>query len=514
MAGSNIMANIVKIGALSLINKGGSDSSNGSTSGTQSINIPGTIMGNLKDASKTSEFKQSVARYNNYLTDIFGAAQMASDRYMSLKERIPMIIEWQKTHNKKSSITMYINPEKLSVSTKKIEHKQVTRGGIYYHIYGDDIWDLTLNGTCGYAQMRGIEALEEAYHYSGTLLKYQNVKQSTVHTNEMYLGASVDSSNNPLADNLLAMLNGDDENAKGIARTIGGLTDTIGLTNISFDKENGKYTNSNKAKTNLFTSILNSANSSGGCFGKLGEFAKKSGIQDIFNMAQATTGNCNNISGMVGALTNLNQIKSTSSLLTGALAADIIGAVTGKNGGNLSSVCGTLTGNIGDSLTNITALLLGGTGALTDTTYSSPDVASYGTYYDLKSLSTNDLNNVVSTVQKKNSAWKNLYESAQQLLDTDISSQIYDEYRPRLTTIYFDDRVYIGHFSSFNYDREAATLLIKYNLKFTVVRQIVLSRNNLDTSGASSGWGGVKNALLSTAVGYGVNQIFGLNGKG
>jgi hypothetical protein len=41
--------------------------------------------------------------------------------------------------------------------------------------------------------------------------------------------------------------------------------------------------------------------------------------------------------------------------------------------------------------------------------------------------------------------------------------------------IYFEDRVYIGHFNSFSYQRVAETMNINYEMKFTVIRMIIVT---------------------------------------
>lgn len=129
------------------------------------IDIPGTLMGNLKNVQGTKQYLDNFARYNNYLTCNLGMAQMASDRYMSIKERIPMSFEYYENPKTKKEVVMYINPENMTISTSKVKQKVYTRGGIYFHHYGDDVWSMKISGTVGYAQMRGIEALEEIYFH-------------------------------------------------------------------------------------------------------------------------------------------------------------------------------------------------------------------------------------------------------------------------------------------------------------------------------------------------------------
>jgi hypothetical protein len=55
----------------------------------------------------------------------------------------------------------------------------------------------------------------------------------------------------------------------------------------------------------------------------------------------------------------------------------------------------------------------------------------------------------------------------------DLMDELEDEWRPRQIFIYFEDRVYIGHFDSFTYSRQAETPVIQYEMKFTIIRQII-----------------------------------------
>lgn len=100
-------------------------------------------------------------------------AQKIADTLMSTKQRKTMVFEFLASKNNWVITTMYINPQRLQIQTQKIKSKQITRGGVYYHHHGDDHWTISLSGTTGFAQMKGIESLEKAYHASGTLLKYK-----------------------------------------------------------------------------------------------------------------------------------------------------------------------------------------------------------------------------------------------------------------------------------------------------------------------------------------------------
>lgn len=110
---------------------------------------------------------------NNDSANRYYEAQKRADMYSKLKERRPMVFEYMQTPGKWTSIQMYINPDRLAITNQKVKGKAYTRGGIFYHHWGDDNPIMTLSGTTGMSGMKGIEVLEEIYYASGTLLKYQ-----------------------------------------------------------------------------------------------------------------------------------------------------------------------------------------------------------------------------------------------------------------------------------------------------------------------------------------------------
>lgn len=138
-----------------------------------------TILANINDATTTSTFlksqrdlvEEAYRNDNSYLS----AAQQASNSYMELKQRIPMVIEYYVSPEEIYTVEMYINPEKLSFKYQKVIGKQYTRAGIFFHHYGEECPVMTLTGNTGLAGMRGIEQLEKIFNYSGTLLRYQDV---------------------------------------------------------------------------------------------------------------------------------------------------------------------------------------------------------------------------------------------------------------------------------------------------------------------------------------------------
>lgn len=464
------------------------------------INLKGTIVGTLGSVNSTKTYMQNFARYNNYLTSNYGAAQMAADRYMSLKERVPMSFEYYKTPEKKAEVVLYINPEKLSISTQKVIGKAFARGGIYYNHYGDDHWTMTLHGTCGWSQMRGIEALEEVYHNSGTLLKWQNVNADTVHTNNIGVYKTVQ-------DKLNDLKNSTSPISQYFGRVMGTVTDALGMTG---DGKNSLTTKlfgqkaSDKANGNLFQALTNSIGSAEDGLLK-GLNAKN--LTGVGKLAQTAITNPEafaqvgaNINGIFGAQT-ADDVKDA---IKGDLITSLIDGTASTS--SLSDVMGNLSGNVTSGVSSILSLLNGDIEGATTTTL--PTTATAGNYYTLSRICTGELNNIVKSVQNVTKA--NTINKAEAAKNwADIKDVLTDLYRPRQVFVYYDDRVYIGHFASFNWNRDAKThLLIYYDLKFTVTRQVILTKEKKKKTPS------LGQALLGAAVGGLVSSIESRMAKG
>ena len=489
---------------------------------SEAINIPGTIMGNLAGVSATHSFMQEKARYNNYLTDNYGAAQMASDRYMSLKERIPMSIEYYLTPVEKKEVVLYINPNKINISTQKVKAKVFTRGGIYFHHYGDDVWTLDITGETGMSQMRGIEALEEVYHYSGTLLKYTNVDVTTVHTNN--IKAAGNSGSGGANDSILGGILGAC-GLESIANTakeyinnkaIGTLGDALGINNTGSIQD-------------TLTMGGGFAGTGTGCFG--GVKAQQVGNVLTNKISGAAVGQASNslsIASMISGIGNavINPVKSskenlndlTSTLgnifsgydknIIGNIAADAFlgasGYGTTSSNANIGSFLDQLSYSAGAAVDGIATFLSGG-----NSPYAMPNQATQGNYYTLGSMTTLDLQRVVNSVQTLNKQRlinKDVVENAV----SDINDNLTDMYRPRQVFIYFDDRVFLGHFDQFTWTKVATTMSISYSMKFTITRQIKVSRQNVRVAGTTGG--GSTSNLKNVLTGTGLNILGGALG--
>ena len=515
----NILANVGTILLSNALRKDDSSTSSGTNNISSAINIPGTIVGNLSTVVNTKTYMEHFSRYNNYVTSNLGAAQMAADRYMSLKERVPMSLEYYQTPTEKKEIVMYINPSKLSITTAKVKQKVYTRGGIYFHHYGDDVWTLKLSGTVGYASMKGIEALEEVYHNSGALLKYQNISVSTVHTNQITsLSGSSSAKSASISDSLTGMLNSlkgsKSPISKYLGKVMGATSEWLGYTgdpNRSLGaKIFGTKTANAKSNANLFNAVANAGLNLSGLYNQTAQTASTStNLTNLMKAAADTTGDATNFKGMFNVVFKELQtgMGTTSSAITSSIAADLVLGLFGGSArnDNLKSIMTQMNGGTGNLLTGVLQMLTGNFTGAKDTAF--PMKATSGNYYTLGNMTATELNNVVSTVQAYN---------AQHTIDhnraatnwSDIEDQLTDAYRPRQVIIYFDDRIYIGHFDSFSYNKSAETPLIYYEMQFTVTRQVKVDKPDLTSTTATGGGASLRNLFTTVLAGTVMNNLF------
>ena len=495
---------------------GGSDVSQVAGNNAQ-IDLPGTLMGSLANVVNTRSYMQNFARYNNYLTSNYGLAQMASDRYMSIKERIPMSVEYYQTPTQKKEIQFYINPENMSINTAKVKQKVYTRGGIYFHHYGDDVWTMKINGTCGYAAMRGIEAFEQFYFNSGALLKYQNISAATVHTNQItslknqnYNGESMQS--------MLDSLRGSGKIGNYLGKVIGTATDALGYTgngtNTLGQRIFGNKTSSGRSNANLFDAVSNSVLDMSNNYNKLFDDPNQSKesrqamntVKNLMQASQMTTGSPTAFkqyfSTVMGNL--VSGIGSTSSKeLMSSMAADLTLGLFGGSprNDNTNAVMNQLNYGTKNFFGGLLGMLTGNPPTNTSSMekYDMPLTGTSGNFYTIGKMQATELNRLVSTVQSFNQRHTIDKQLASQNW-SDIEDQLTDLYRPRQIIIYFDDRVYIGHCDSFNYSRKASTLLINYDMSFTITRQIKVDPQLKSNETGMGGSGSSLGELLGTAL--------------
>lgn len=381
-------------------------------------------------------------------------AQQMSDSLMMSKQRKPMVIEYYKEKGKIESVEMYINPQRLNVSTQKVKSKAYTRGGIFYHHWGDDHWNMQLSGTVGLAGMKGIEQLEKIYHYSGTLLRYKDAGPTIV--SGVQQEYEVINYEDPFAafDYILAN-NVDEDIVEKIRQSV---ADTINNKANSGDRQLLSKAKSAQLALQLMQNYAN-----------LIKLAKNTSKYSNLYIDLNAYINKNNLKNQYTSFEKVYQeaqkrVKQTFSnyhpQLKVLIAFDLAKSLYGMDNSDISF---NILSELGDTLDNYSY----SNGSLYISNISNSQ-------HDIAQARTNALKQYIKEVQEFNQqsilSQNDIYNGY-----SDIADEIEDEWRPRQVFIYFEDRVYIGHFDSFNWARVAENPLIQYDLKFTITRQIIVT---------------------------------------
>jgi hypothetical protein len=323
--------------------------------------------------------------YNEYTNEDshLNSAQREANRRMNNKKREPMVIEYYKgleygANGNAEPITdtveMYINPQRMHIQKQKIKGKKVTRGGIFYHHYGDDHPTLQIEGNVGLSGMKGIEQLDKIYKNSGTLLKYGDVSDNNTVTR----------------------------------------TNTI---NLEWDWGNLK----NPA------TLMKIAQ-------KYPDLSPEQISNGLLSMGKSLASSSQEIL-LAQAAEKSHDTKQQ------VLESRISEQETIIKDAKLSTLRNTSM-ELGDKVDQLCKL--GKTFSL-DLLQEFVDV----------DVTVGEMHDSIS-----GGGWD------------DMQDELEDPWRPRQIFLYFEDKVYIGHFDNFNYTRLAETPLIKYNMSFTVIREL------------------------------------------
>lgn len=365
-------------------------------------NLGGGLIGGIVDEFKKEQAEQDWLNEHGWFGSLLDG-QKKENEYMALnKERIPMILEYltgplaadkndkysmqqyQNDTSNRCAITMYINPSRLQFNNQKLTQKSVTRGGIFYHHWGDDHTIMSLSGDLGLSSMSGVKKLDEVYRMSGNLLQYSENTAAPVYWD--------------------------------------GDTD---LMNAIYEGDYGKA---------------------------LGQvISGKKSLTDLMQAAKRHT---------VGAA---------------------IDAVTGRKNNGLqgSKVAGACAGAAGGAMQKINGTLEGRTTIFQDSG-KYQDLANNVVGGAVESLGKSLGGKLGKTITNRSGCLDYLDENVVKYADvfggfSDIIDELEDPWRPRLIWIYFEDHVYIGHFQSFNYTRDAASVNIHYEMQFVIQREIILT---------------------------------------
>lgn len=361
------------------------------------------------------------------------SAQDISHYYMKQKQRRPFVIEYYKDSkdNNPTSITMYINPERLTIANSKIIGRQVTKGGIFYHHYGAGHSTMSLSGTTGLSGMAGIKQLEEIYYASGTLLRYKNYAPVQIY-------GSVESFNTIDYNDPL------------------GAIDTIMTSNFS---------------TDMITNVQNSLYKNN--YGRTTE-----GLADDCISAL----NIYKTNQSLNRFSNIDLPNIYSEMVEWELTNNNIDYRSYYQK-ILSSVKNAIPTYSDQIITSI-AYELSLDKLYKELPNEEKSVAISNTKKDTI-VSAIDFQKRKDTALKNHiSALKDFYYREKKIRDQlrsgliNIKDDMTDPWLPRQMIIYFENRAYVGHFESFQYSRDAKLNLINYEMKYTITKQYEFNNAN------------------------------------
>ena len=352
-----------------------------------------------------------------------------ANSYMSLKQRSPMTIEYynidSSTNKAKSkTVTLYINPERLSISNQKIIAKATTREGIFYHHWGDGDAVMSLSGTTGLSGMAGIKQLEEIYFASGTLLRYNNFLPTTVYGDVSEF--NVLDYSDPIS--VISKVSNSNYNSSTI-------TD---IQNKLLDSRKEDIIDSNRLYDSVSYLETYKSNS------ELRNFLKYD-LKNVYNDVENT---------------NKKSYKHYREYYN--LLLDELDSV-------MTDVDNDVKVNIAYEL-SLQKLYSNLENKDFNNAISNTETNMLASMTDFEKARNNALKEYLNKIQEFNRRDKEI----RNLLKggfINLTDELTDEWLPRKITIYFQSRAYIGHFESFNYNRDAKTNLITYDMKFVITKQ-------------------------------------------
>jgi len=124
--------------------------------------------GNLTQGTDPQTYAQSIQAL------VFESRDQVKD--VTLTKR--SLIQWEVPHvNGGQTIEMYINPQNVTISSRKEINKVRTKGGYFTQYWGEDFDIIAIDGTTGSAAIEGINVLRDIYR-SEQLALSKIVKQT------------------------------------------------------------------------------------------------------------------------------------------------------------------------------------------------------------------------------------------------------------------------------------------------------------------------------------------------
>ena len=461
-------------------------------------------------------------------------------------QRKKMVMEYAEIVGEKiywRSVEMYINPERLSMTNSKIKQKAYTRGGIFYHHWGSDHWTLQLTGYTGLATMDALLEIERLYEVSGKILldtKDSLLIHKTESVDPVYpvgnLQKLIGSNGSSRAAVDVANLygenvdNGLSNNNMSRSRSYGRNINQYGLAEVDYEKRKKELEKIKVSKSQPINQLTNNkiCQNLTLIYKNIADSADLSAkINDIYKELNSyvsrkeNRGEYMDFNAMYQKAQGLakEMLSGYSSTLQGEVAYDVthmlhIGYdnhmydLAYVPGTNAMSTYVVNNSNLPEGVSSFTAISDSSTYSASST-YSSSSTYSTNLSNDVSNYTINNL----PTNTSVDKIWEYGVDSAS-LLNKEIElvsrifhgsnfdassdaikSELYndsslswlwdevkDQNRPRYIFIYFDGRVFIGHFDSFSWGRVAQHPLVNYELRFTVCHQIILKSVGDDPS--------------------------------
>lgn len=451
---------------------------------------------------------------NNDESNKYYEAQKRADLYTKMKERKPIVFEYRQTPDTWISVPMYINPDRLSISHQKVKGKAYTRGGIFYHHWGDDHPVLTLSGTTGFSGMKGIQVLEDIYHASGTLLKYQKFgnekydQRTNQQSPDVDLGYDYDSYiyfnsqqvdlNSPTNVVNAAKGTATSQQLEDLKKKLEEQTERKEQWDIYLDYQEqiaklSKSTNkTNQIKAEiLVTKSKKIRNTYGFPEGKYEDLSKLNlGIDpDAYGTKALASKALSNYIEVNFSQTVANKIEKANSIIertvknsTGVVSASkykqiaistLSEHLSDFDSEVISAIASQMTLYYGSGIGDIRNLTSDAYANLNDNPipYKDDLIGQMVTISGERIGALNDLMNEMSALEQREQEY---HEELRDNAFDDVMEDVNDEWRPRVIFIYYENKVYMGHFDAFSYSQEAANqLYIRYEMRITITKTVI-----------------------------------------
>jgi hypothetical protein len=154
-------------------------------------------------------------KFANAAADTLQALQPFPNMRMGsgITNRDQQIISWRLPNG--TAVQMYINPQRLSIQDNKAINTIRTKGGFVVQYWGNELTQITVEGTTGSSGIKGINILEDIYNAENRAFELVAQAQTSTLIDRISGGGGSDAD---LADSILPQLSADLNNRNFILR--------------------------------------------------------------------------------------------------------------------------------------------------------------------------------------------------------------------------------------------------------------------------------------------------------